>query len=216
MEEQASFETRAVLAPRRARLSRLALLLPAVALMVIVVAGLNGAPAGRTTAQGPDPSAAAATVAVPRPRPPDRVLGLQVRRLDEIDLAAVGRDDVLVVSGWFVPTAVNDCPPIAAIYRDGALPNVRGDADELVFCVRSGVLHATSPDDDGRLPHAGLSSIPASLVVGVIAPRELEIVGSGATEVVVLGRLVPTGDGCGTSAGCGRELVIDHVAWTGS
>jgi hypothetical protein len=156
----------------------------------------------------------AVTPVIPRPQPPGRVLGIEVRRLDDVEPGGLGRNDIVAVSGWYVPTAIDNCPPIAAIYRDGALPYVRGDADELAFCERSGVLYATQPDRDGRLQHAGLSAVPVSMVIGVIAPLELERIGSDMTEVVIIGRFVPSGDGCGTSAGCRRELVIDHVAWT--
>ena len=61
MDEQVAFETRAVLAPRRARLSRLALLVPALALVATAWAGLSGrseqdSRAGQTAAAASRPT----------------------------------------------------------------------------------------------------------------------------------------------------------------
>src|SRR5438045_368115 len=98
MDEPATFEARAVLAPRRARLSRLALLLPAVLLGAIAWAGLSGPHVKPTTAEvsGPtaaviapslsaeaSPKAPSATPGAPA-RQPSRVFGLDVHRLDQI------------------------------------------------------------------------------------------------------------------------------------
>jgi hypothetical protein len=215
MEEQASFETRAVLEPRRAHLARLALLLPAAALVAFVWAGLNGPRSDPTTADVADPTAAAAPslTAVQRPRHPAEVLGLDVHRLEDIQPLGLGPGEVIAVAGWYVPMAITDCPPLAAIYRDGALPYLRGDADARTFCVRSGVLYASQPGLHER-SQAGVSTVATTFVVGVIAPLELEIVGSESTEVVVLGRFVESRDGCRVGGGCLRELLVDHVAWT--
>lgn len=228
MDEEATFEARAVLAPRRARLTRLALLLPVVALVAIAWAGLSGARSDKTTAAITDPTAVAAPSATPgvqRPEHPAQVVGLDVHRLDDVQPQSLGRDDVIALAGWYVATALTDCPPLAAIYREGALPEIRGDADTWAFCVRSGVLYASRPDLDERLPtnnlnednrsnNGGLPSVAVTLAVGVVAPPELEMIGADATEVVVVGRFVEVGDGCGGPAGCRRELVVDHVAWT--
>lgn len=216
MDEQASFEARPVLAPRRARLARLALLLPVVALVAIAWAGLSGAPSNLATADIPDPTALASpALTVLPPEHPAQVIGLAVRRLDDVQPRGLGRDDVIAVAGWYVPMAITDCPRLDAIYRDGALPYMRGDADRFAFCVRSGVLYASRPDlEDGRSGNTGLRAVAATLAVGIIAPPELELVGMDATEVVVVGRFVGFGDGCRVLATCRRELVIDHVAWT--
>lgn len=234
MEEEASFEASAVLPPRRARRARLALVVPAVALAAIVVAGISGAPSDSATAENPDSTAlplpsvnvggATSGSRVPRTPAPAQVFGMDVQRLDEVPHRRLGRDDVVAITGWYVATAITDCPPLAALYRQGSLPHVRGDADEWAFCDRSGVLYASRPDfkerprapgvepDPSRRP--GPAAVGVTLVVGVIVPLELEIIGGDATEVVVVGRFV---DSAGCSAGvrrCPRELVVDHVAWT--
>jgi len=221
MNEQTSFEARAVLAPRRPRLARLALLLPVVALVAIAWAGFSGARSDQATAGIPDPTAVAApssTVARSTPAlAPAQVIGLHVQRLDEVQTRSLGRDDVIAVAGWYVATAITGCPPLAAIYRQGSLPEVRGDADESAFCVRSGVLYASQPDvRDSRSGSAELPEVGVTIVVGVVVPPELEMIGADATEVVVVGRFVASGDGCRVPADCPRELVVDHVAWTPS
>lgn len=233
MDEQASFEARAVLAPGRARLAQIALLLPAAALVAAAWAGLSGAPSHEATAEGSDPTAVVVpslavggstpAVAPGRPPYPAQVVGLAVQRLDVVQRRGLGRDEVVAVAGWYVPTSITGCPPLPAIYRAGSLPELRGDADEWVFCERSGVLYASRPDLDERVPrnnlednrskNAGLPAVAVTMVIGVIVPRELEMVGAPATPVVVLGRFVPSGDACPDEASCARQLVVDHVAW---
>lgn len=224
MEEQASFETRAVLAPKRARRTRLTILVPAAALVAVAWAGLSGPRSDLVTAEIPDPTVVAApslTVEAARATPrvrlprPDQIFGLDVQQLDAVQSQGLGRGDIVVVAGWYVATAITDCPALAAIYRDGALPYVRGDADELAFCVRRGVLYASPPlPFDGRNRKPGLQSVAAEFVVGVVAPRELEVIGADATEVVLIGRFVESGDSCRRTAGCSPQLIVDHVAWT--
>lgn len=215
MDEQASFEARAVLGPKRARVARLALLLPVVALVAIAWAGLSGDRSHPATADVPVPT----TVAVPTPTLPveapypTEVIGLAVQRLEDVQPGGLGRDDVVALAGWYVPTSITDCPPLAAIYRDGSLPDVRGDADSWAFCVREGVLYPSRPGPDMH-EEAGLPGVTVKVVVGVIVPPELEAVGTDATQVVVIGRFVEFVYGCSLPAGCARELVVDHVAWT--
>ena len=224
MEEQATFEARAVLGPKRARRTRFALLVPALALVAIAWAGVSGARPNQSTAEAPDPTVEAAprlnaTVptstapAVPgRPRPAE-VFGLDVQRLDDVQPGAFDRDDILVLTGWYVPKTITDCPQLAAIYRDGALPDVRGDTDVLAFCVRSGVLYTSHPDlredrfTEGR-------AVPATFVIGVQAPMEIETIGALPREVVFIARFVEGLPGCSAMAGCRPELLIDHVVWT--
>jgi hypothetical protein len=238
MDEEATFETRAVLAPRRARTVRLALLVPVVALVAVAWAGLSGAPSDRTTAVIPDPTSLDAeglpstgttppvTSSVEPPQRPAVAIGLDVRPLAEIRPQGLDEGEVVAIAGWYAPTAITDCPPLAAIYRDGALPYLRGDTDPLAFCVRSGVLYASRPEVDQGLPtnspsvggggnSGGPSAVAATFVVGVIAPLELEKVGEDATEVVILGRFVEPDRGC-RAANCPRVLLVDHVAWTPS
>jgi hypothetical protein len=205
---RASFEARAVLAPRRARLSRLALLLPVVALVATAWAGVSGARPDPVTTEIADASAFAAAQQSPA-QYPAQVLGLDVQELNDVRGRMLGRDEVVVVVGWYVATAITDCPPLAAIYREASLPEIRDDVDEWAFCNRSGVLYASRPDDN-----AGPSAVAVKLQIGVLVPKELEIIGADATQVVVVGRFVESGDGCRVRAGCRRELVVDHVAWT--
>jgi hypothetical protein len=239
MEEQASFEARAVLAPRRARLSRLALLVPVVALVAIAWAGISGNRSDQATAELPGSTAAGAqpvagaspvagsspvAQAAPPAQLPERVLGISVRRLADVQPRGLGRGGVIAVSGWYVPKAITDCPPLAAIYKDGSLPYLRGDKDKLAFCVRSGLFYASRPDLDERLPsnnlednrskNAGLPVVAATLGIGVVAPLELEQIGMDATQVVFVAHFVEPGDDCRAATGCPRELLVDHVAWT--
>lgn len=232
MDEQASFETRAVLAPRRARWTRLAILVPALALVAVAWAGLSGSRSDQNVAKTPDAVAVAASIdvvasgaATPplRPRYPAQVIGLNVERLGAVQAQELGRDAVLAIAGWYVATSITDCPPLAAIYRLGALPEVRGDADKLAFCVRHGLLYASRPNLDERLPtnnlednratDAGMPAVSATMAIGIIAPLELENVGARAWPVVVVGHFVASSAGCGAPAACKRELVIDHLAW---
>jgi hypothetical protein len=221
MDERASFETRAVLEPRRARLARLALLVPALALVAIAWAGLSGPRSDHTTAAITAPPASAVAPAasaarvLPRPQLPTTVVGLSVKRLDEIPSSGLGRDEEFAIAGWYATTAISDCPPLAAIYRDGSLPDVRGDADTLAFCDRTGVLYA-SPSGLDQRANAELTSVPVTVVIGVIVPLQLEVVGGQSTQVVVLGRFVEPGAACAATVptGCRRELLVDHIAWT--
>jgi hypothetical protein len=237
MEEQATFERRAVLAPRRARRDRLALLLPLLAVAVVAWAGSSG-PSTPTTAEHPQPtvvvvpsraaavaasSAPGASEGAPAPRP-DTVLGIKVRKLADVEPSSFDRDEVLALTGWYLPTAVTDCPQLAAIYRDGQLPYVRGDRDKLAFCDRAGVLYASEPDladrlptnnlEDNRSKSAGLPAVAVSVVVGVIMPLALERPGADPSEVVVLGHFVDPGGGCQAPAGCRRDLVVDYLGWS--
>jgi hypothetical protein len=228
MDEEATFEARAVLAPRRTRLTRVALVVPVVVLVAIVGAGVMGGRSHHLTAEISNrPVAMHPTQAVDEPvgEIPTQVLGLDVHRLDDVHPQELGRDDIVVLSGWYVATAITNCPPLPAIYRDGALPYLRGDADTLVFCERSGVLYASRPDVDPRLPtnnlnddnrsnNGGLPSVAATLIVGIIVPQELELIRDVATEVVVIGRFVGFGGGCRVTTDSCDELLVDHVAWT--
>ena len=212
MDEHADFETRAVLAPKRARASRIALLVPVVAFVAIAWAGLSGPRPDLTAVASPRPTTAALPV-TPAPSLavevayPAQVLGLAVHRLAELQIGGLAPDDVVAIAGWYVPTGIGMCPALPALYRDGSLPYLRGDKDKLAFCTRSGLLYRFRPD----VVPTGLA---VEIVRGVIMPMELEIVGSAPTEVVVVGRFGKYSDGCNTGVGCSRELLVDHVAWT--
>ena len=224
MEEQASFAPRTVLERRRARWNRLAIVVPAVALVGLAWAGLSGtrsdhaigeASAGDVTPTSIDAPTPAVALAPRTARYPARVIGLQVQTLDVLQAQRLDRDTPIAVAGWYTTTAITDCPPLAAIYRAAALPEVRGDADEAAFCDRSGVLYASRPQLDGGLPaddladnrpwELGLPAVAVTLVIGVVVPQELEIIGADPTPVVVVGRFVESGDA--------RELVVDYLGW---
>jgi len=235
MDEQASFEPQAVLGRRPAGRNRLLVAVPVLAFAGIAWAGLSGprsdgeVAAGSLTTGPPAtaaPAVTAAAVAVVPPAGPDyptRLLGLAVHRLDDVQPAELGPNDVTAIAGWYVATAIIDCPPLAALYRAGSPPELSGGADSWAFCDRSGVLYASRPDLEQRLPTnnlednrskgAGLPVIPAELMTGIPVPPALEVIGAAATPVVVLGRFVDSNAGCGSPAVCRRVLAIDHVAW---
>jgi hypothetical protein len=222
MVDQSGFEARAVIAPRRRRLARASLLLPVVALVAIVLVGASGARPDHPTAVVPVPIIAASPAPPSEPPFPGEVLGFGVQRLDAVQIQDLGLDTVVAVAGWYTPMLVADCPPLAARYIPGPFPNVRGDVDPYAFCARSGVFYVPRPDPDAPVVmdiidgvgyrRAGLETIGASMVEGVVAPREMETVGGGATQVVVLGRFVYSENACGTAAAC-RALLIDYVGW---
>ena len=223
MDQQASFETRAVLVPRRARLSRLALLLPVIALVATAWAGVSGARQDVAIVEAPAPAAAhgsegtaSAGSSLPArasapPQPPGQALGFDVHRLVDVEQQGVSRGQVIAVSGWYVATAITDCPPMDAIYRSADVPAVGDDWDSWAFCERSGVLFATQPDD---VVVARQLAVPVTVVLGVVMPPELEMIGRDATQVVVLGHFVKPTEGCGGSSRCRDTLVVDYVAWT--
>ena len=225
MDERASFETRAVLVPRRAGRNRLAVVVPAVVLVAVAWAGLSGARSDQgpvsvaPASVGGSASQAATTSPLP-PQYPGEVLGLPVERLSDVQDRAIGRDKVVAIAGWYVATSITDCPPLAAIYRPGSLPEIRG-GDPLAYCKRHGVFYASRPDPEEGQPAAdpqgdavagaGLPSVAATLIVGVVVPPELEAIGADATPVVVVAHFTP-GGGC-RGPRCTRELLIDFLGW---
>ena len=232
MDEQASFATRSVLGRRRAGWNSLAIVVPALVLVATVWAGISGARSDEGEANVPDTVAVAAAssgvaasspAAAPGPRYPAQVVGLDVRRLHDVKPRGLCRDEVIAVAGWYVATAITDCPRVVVIRRQGSLPVVRRDFDQLAFCDRSGVLYASRPDLDERIPrnnlednrakNAGLPAVAVTLVIGVVVPRELETIGTVATPVVVVGRFVASSEGCRVVPVCAPELAVDHVAW---
>lgn len=224
MDEQ-GFEARAVLTPRRRRLSRALLLVPAVVLVALAVAGIAGPHPREPSANLPAPTGATVSIA-PRPVPqrPATALGLAVHWVDELRPLETDPAQELAVAGWYTTTAITGCPALAAIYRDGALPYLRGDADKLAFCVRSGVLYAaepipgvpapTSAPREGPAADPTMSVLAVTVAIGVVMPPEIEVVGADSMEVVVLGRFVPRQAGCLFLRGCGRDFIVDHIAWT--
>jgi hypothetical protein len=235
MDDQASFEPRAVLGRGRNSRNRLLIVVPVMAFASIAWAGLSGprsdadatAESAATTAPAlPAAPVAASPLPVTRAAAPDyptRLLGFAVHRLDDVQPAELGPDDVTAIAGWYVATATIDCPPLAAMYRAGSPLEISSGTDSWAFCDRSGVLYASRPDLEQRLPTnnlednrskgAGLPVVAAELTVGIRVPPELEVIGAEATPVVVLGRFVDSNAGCGSPAVCRRVLAIDHVGW---
>jgi hypothetical protein len=224
MGEPTKFEAHAVLGPRRARRSRLALLLPIVALIAIVWAGATGHRPDADTAVVPDATPIVATSATLEtaavgdqfggraPQVPEVALGLPVHGLDTIQPEKLRPDDVVAIRGWYVAMEITDCPPLDAIYKDGALPFLNGLTDQQAYCVRTGILYASEPNvEHARSTLPGPTVIPVKVATGVVMPAQLEVIQPGATEVVVLGQFVESA-GCRTKVGC-PELVVDHVAW---
>jgi hypothetical protein len=140
-----------------------------------------------------------------------KALGFDVHRLIDVEQEGVGRGEVIAVSGWYVATAITDCPPLDAVYRSNDAPAVGDDWDSWAFCERSGVLFATQPDD---VVVARQLSVAVTVVLGVRMPPEIQIIGRDATQVVVLGHFVEPTDGCSARSRCRDTLVVDYVAWT--
>jgi hypothetical protein len=170
-----------------------------------------------------DAGASASIAALPmNPEYPAQVLGLNVERLADAEGRVIAHDTVVAIAGWYLATSITDCPPLAAIYRLGSLPEMRG-GDPLAYCERHGVFYASRPDLEERLPtnnlednrakSSGLPAFAATLVIGVVVPPDLEVIGAQATPVVVLAHFVRSNADCGEPAACTRELVVDHLAW---
>jgi hypothetical protein len=227
MGEQDGFEARAVVAPRRAGRTGLAVVVPALALVAVAWAGLSGSPSDQDVAVAvPVATEVVAAPASPRatgdPQYPAQVIGLPVQRLADVQDRAIPRDKVVAISGWYAPTAITDCPPLAAIYRQGSLPEIRG-GDPLAYCRRHGVLYVARPDlprrlsrnspDDNPAATASVPGVAATLIVGVVVPPELERIGWDATPVVVVAHFVEPDGSCDVPNGCGRQLLVDYLGW---
>jgi hypothetical protein len=185
---------------------------PVVAFAVIAWAGLSAARSDKSAAAVAEPTTTPAPSLDIEAAYPTDVVGLEVQRLGDVP-QLLGRDEVVAVAGWYVPTSITDCPPLAVLYREGALPEIRHDVDTWAFCDRSGVLFASRPDP-AQGTNDGFPAVAVRMVVGVMVPPELEAVGTGPTEVVGVGRFVRSGENCDVSPGCAPELLVDHVAWT--
>src|SRR5438552_14164684 len=162
MDPEATFAPQSVLGPRRSGWNRLGIVVPVLALVAALWAGASGAGSDRESAESPHAVAVASPSidVVPSPaivvppgavRYPAQVIGLDVHRLDEVQARGLRRDTPIAVAGWYALTEIADCPPLAAIYRAASLPDIRGDADEWAFCMRSGILYASRPNVDLRV-----------------------------------------------------------------
>ena len=221
MAEQASFEARAVLAPRRARVFRFVLALPVLALGVIVWAGVSGsrpdqaASVPEATTVDASPAGAGQTAAAPvvLAAYPSRVPGLDVQGLGDVQLARLTRDDVVALAGWYVPLAITDCPSVVETIPGTSFPQPHPGYDPWAYCERSGVLYASHPRTRAGELGGGPSSVVASLVTGIKLPRELERVGADPMQVVVLGHFVESSSACMLLGACPTELVVDYLGW---
>ena len=223
MDEQASFETRAVVGPRRAGWNRLAIAVPVLTLAAMVWAGANGGQSPQQVATATD--AIAAVVPSPSldtrgaPQYPTQALGLKVRPLNEIEPNGLSRDEVVAISGWYETTAITGCPPLSDIYRPQPGAELNIAVDSWSYCDRFGVLYARDPLDKRPLMYnldassMGLAAVDVTVTTGVVVPPALETVGATAAPVVVLAHFVPSGKPCPVPISCPQELVVDHLAW---
>src|SRR5258705_1281423 len=225
MDEQASFETRAVVGPRRASWNRLTIAIPVLTLVAMVWAGANGGQSPQQVATATD----AVTAVVPSPsldsrdapQYPTQALGLPVRRLNEIEPSGISRAQVVAISGWYETTAITDCPPLSDIYRPQPGAELNIAVDSWSYCDRFGVLYARDPLDTRTLMYdiqdgsmdIGLAAVDFTVITGVVVPAALETVGATAAPVVVLAHFVPSGKPCPVPISCPQELVVDHLAW---
>ena len=223
MDEQASFEPRAVLGPRRGGTSRLTVIVPALALAATAWAGLSGPRASSDVANAPPQTVVAAAPSDGGPAPtaapapaatgyPLTVLGLQVRRLLDLD-AAARRDAVLAVEGWYFPGAVSRCPSTTDVAPPAYVAELGVVADPDTFCERSGLLlisppFAHGPPSDQTIWQAvrrtsGITSLAVTMTPGVPVPAALTGAEAAAgVQAVLVGRMVDAG-----------SMVVDRVVW---
>jgi hypothetical protein len=223
MDEQATFETQAVIGSRRAGWNRLAIVIPVLTLAAMVWVGANGGQSPQQVATATD--AVAAVVPSPSldtrgaPQYPTQTLGLKVKRLNEIDPLGLRRDEVVAISGWYETTAITGCPPLSDIYRPQPGAELNIAVDSWSYCDRFGVLYARDPLDPRPLLYhvvdgsMGLAAVDVTVTTGVVVPPALEKVGATAAPVVVLAHFVPSGKPCPVPISCPQELVVDHLAW---
>jgi hypothetical protein len=234
MDERANFEPQAVLAPRRAGWNRLAVLLPAFALIVAVWLGISGASSDSRPGDGREPAIAQASkgqAAVPSSQPADRrgaaypatVLGLEVQALADIDQAAAAKQPVVALAGWYVAWPSLGCPTSTKVDQPELVAELGVDADIRTFCDRSGVLVAT-PNPAGSMnvggandqPYraAAVPALPVVLTPGVVVPAEVAATGAAPAEVILVGRIIDPGQRT-SPATTERQLVVDRVVWAG-
>ncbi len=234
MEEQASFEPRAVLAPRRAGSNRVAVIVPALALAATAWAGLSGPRAASDVANlqrepsvaAPPTATAPAPTVAPAPggaRYPTAVLGLDVRTL--LDLDPVARADAVVaVAGWYMPSSKSNCPPTTDVAPRAYVAELGVVADRETFCARFGQLFPAAPlayggPSDQTIWQAvrrtnGLTTIAVAMTPGVVVPEAISVGGAFvAAPVVLVGRIVDPGSMCAAHVGCPPELAVDRVVW---
>lgn len=227
MDDRSGFEARAVIAPAQNRRARIALFLPVLVLFVIAWVGMSGTQPDHHTAAA---SASVIPVAIFHAPPagsteapyPAQVVGFTVQRLDAISLQDLQSGGVIAIAGWYSPQVIAACPASVTVHSPS--PDAQAFIDPYAYCARTGVFYATQPAPDAPVVidstegagsrSAGLQSVAASLISGVVAPPKLEVVGGDAAEVVVLAHFADPGTACRGGAICPLVLTIDYVPWT--
>ena len=222
MDEQTTFEPKAVLAPRRAGWNRVAILVPALALAATSWVGFSGQRSSAESAAKPSDApivaASNAPVVGPPVRPPGpvepgypaRVLGLDVQALDDLQRYPPRDDLTIAIAGWYAAGSVSACPAPTDLEQPGFVAELGVDARVGTFCRRSGLLFASSP--------ANVTALPALTVVmtpGIVLPPALDDIRGGATQVVLIGRLADERQclTCMPAAGFVWQLHVDRVVW---
>jgi hypothetical protein len=213
MDEQTSFETRAVIGPRRAGLNRIAIAIPVLALGAMVWFGLSGTSPALNPANGsPPPTRAPDALESGRQAPsyPATAFGIEVRTVGDVARADVGAEAVTAVAGWYVAWPNLGCFIADATEPPGILANLGVNADVRTFCDRSGALTAAP-----TVPRQRAGASPGLYVVlapGLVVPPQMNVPDGPPIEVVLVGRVVamrhPT-DQVTTD----RQFLVDGVAW---
>ena len=218
MDEQTEFAPQAVLGPRRGRWSQLVLVLPFAALVGIAWAGLSGGRSHDTAAatapvETTDASAAALPSETAGPAFPTDALGITVQGLGNVRLFQLTRNDIIAISGWYVPLAVTACPSYVPSDAEAAGRTFEPGGDPWAECQRSGVLYASDPSFEHTAGNRA-TAVAVSLTSGVRLPIATEHVPADPLPIVVLGHFVETSNACRGLGLCPSELIVDYVAWT--
>jgi hypothetical protein len=223
MDERATFEPQAVLAPRRRRRNLIGVAVAASVVVGTVLAGIAGpalhppsrpeapsaAPVALDGSPAPRPSPPSNALAAPLPRYPSEVLGLQVWSAAYVSRYAATAEGPIAVAGWFAPAPGASCPtpPDAG---DPALAAEFGVAtDPATFCDRSGDLFTAPLYGEMATP------LTAELTPGATTPIELRDE-TLVTPVVLVGRMgQPRTVRFCQDGGCPPVFLVDRVAWAG-
>jgi len=224
VDEQASFEPKAVLATRRAGWP--VAIVPALALAATAWLGLSGANSSRPGPAHPsDAPVAVASVApgagVPKYPPhradsgyPSTVLGLDVQAIDDLRRYPPRDDLTIAIAGWYVAASASACPVSNDLEQLGFATQLGVDARVSTFCRRSGLLLASSP---GAVAQRGAvdAAMPVVVTPGIVLPPALDDIGGDATRAVLVGRLGANRAclRCPLEAGLPWRLHVDRVAW---
>jgi hypothetical protein len=217
MDEHASFEPQAVLAPRRRRGSLAGVVVATLALVGTIAAGVAGTAGNRPAPTHAAPfleaiaspavtEEPAAVTSAPLPRFPGRVLGLQVWSAAYVSTYGLNYfGGTFAVAGWYSPQPRTDCPTDEP--ADPGLEDEFGVAtDTATFCRRGGSLFTAPMFDEHVAP------ITIELRPGAAVPAYLNDTGV-VTSVVFIGTLRNPGMLCHTPNACQLTMVVDRVTW---